>query len=362
MINLHFSARQKEILEKLDEKIKNIELNKNSLMRLISLYKIESNYEIQDSSLAPYMGVKIQHSDKMIKAFKDTIDDDTDTVCDTFLGMGGSITALNNVMKRFKIKNLILGDFNPTTLNLHKNVAENTEELIDAFIEVYRTINLKDGNIFKPAQETLDSLKNTLTVLEKSGQHSNVYASALFMFIQPLQFGGGYDSRLDENNNLVSKLSSKVIGYPMYFRTIFNSIHKFRKYAKMYNSYDTVFLNEDYSVIVDNLKGKDNVLFLFDPPYYDTKVQYHKKNKKDKGFNQEKLLNKLPSLKFIYTNYKVRDIYDFSNKFNFRIDEKIRTNKISGTDEVKTEYFITSNNVGYKKNNLQQEYEVFDLC
>lgn len=357
MTNLKFSQRQEEIINSFIDKIDNNKLTKNTLMRLVSQYKAPMITEIQDSSLVSYMGAKVQHKRKMVDSFKYAAKEEVDTVVDTFLGVGGSIMSLDKIMKQKGIKNLILNDFNPTLLNLHKNVSERTEELIEAVIEIYRTINQVDGNMFEPSQDTLDYLKKSLFILEQEGQYSNVYTSAIFMTLQSLQFGGRYDSFLHDNGNHISNMSSKVIEYDMYFRTITNNIHKIRKYAKMYNSYNTVFMNEGYEVLIENFKRHENVFFLFDPPYYDTKVQYRKNKKRGGGFNQEELLNKLPSLNFLYTNYKVRDVYDYARKYNFHIDEKLRTNKITGTDFAKREYFITSNNPDYKE---EKKLEMYD--
>lgn len=308
----------------------------------LSNYNIDYIEDFKSLVLFPYSGNKIKFKEEMVEMYNLAHKDNIDTICDTFLGAGGSISSLYNTFLDKGIKNLIVNDFNHTLINTHQSVAERTEELISSVINTYRTIQLLNDNIFNPSEDTLEKFKKAFLVLEKSQNYRNIQTSALFLFFQNITFSGAYKGVFEDGKDFINtKASAKIYDINRYFQGLLNTIVKIKEYSKIYNSFNTVFMNEDYRLLVDKLKNDDNVLFLFDPPYYDSSANY---GLKEGDFNQRELLEKLSGLDFLYNNNKHREIFEFIQKYNYHSMSKLRRNNSSSKSDIPVyEYLVASN-------------------
>lgn len=308
--------------------------------------EISPNKDFQSLSLFPYSGNKIKFKNEMTEMFELSYNDNIETVVDTFLGAGGSISSLYESFLKNGIKNLILNDINPTILYTHKNVHSHKDEMIDTYIDTYRTIHLMNDNIFNPSDKTLLKLKEAFINSEKQGLHSDIQTSVLFVFFQTLQFSGIYKSKVDKKTGVrSSKISHKNYDINKYINGLLNSVSKIEEYSMIYNSFNTIFMNQDYVELVDKFKNDESMFFLFDPPYYDCSSNYG-----FEFFNQRELLEKLNGLSFVYNNNKDPEIYEFIKKYNFHAMEKLRrVSSSSGISDIPTyEYLVSSNNTNKK--------------
>lgn len=345
--NMEYKDRYKEIFIRMSHlntyskeyklKVMN-EIESNGIDSFLE-QKIVAVKDFQQYSLFPYPGNKIKFKDEMTQMFELAHNEDIETVVDTFLGAGGSISSLFEVFLEKGVKNLVLNDLNPTVLHTHKNIHSKKDEMIDTYIETFRTIHYLNDDIFNPSEETLLKLKEMFINSEQEELHSEVQTSVLFLFFQTLQFSGIYESETDKNGVRTSKINHKNYDINKYTNGLVNAVSKIEEYSMIYNSFNTKFRVEDYEVLVDKFKNDKTVLFLFDPPYYDAKANY--------GFNdfpQRKLLEKLSGLNFIYNNNKHPEIYEFITKYNFHSMDKLRRVALNNTDIPTYEYLVCSNN------------------
>lgn len=311
-------------------------------IEVLSNYEIDMIESCKNLALFPYSGNKIKFKDEMNQMYEYAHTDKVDTIIDTFLGAGGSISSMYQTFLDKGIKSLILNDFNHTIMNVHKNVAENTDELIDTLINTYRTIQMMGDDVFNPGEETNLKLRKAFFVLEKNKDFEHSQNSALFLYFQNIKFSGAYDGKFEDGKDFLhTKASIRIYDINRYFQGLLNSVVKIKMYSKIYNSFDTVFTNDDYANLVDKFRGREEVLFLFDPPYYESSANY---GLKPSDFNQRKLLEKLEGLNFLYNNNKHREIFEFIEKYKFHSMSKLRRNNSSrGSDVPIYEYLVSSN-------------------
>ena len=185
----------------------------------LSNYNIDYIEDFKSLVLFPYSGNKIKFKEEMVEMYNLAHKDNIDTICDTFLGAGGSISSLYNTFLDKGIKNLIVNDFNHTLINTHQSVAERTEELISSVINTYRTIQLLNDNIFNPSEYTLEKFKKAFLVLEKSQNYRNIQTSALFLFFQNITFSGAYKGVFEDGKDFINtKASAKIYDINRYFQ------------------------------------------------------------------------------------------------------------------------------------------------
>lgn len=308
----------------------------------LSNYDIDMIEDFQSLVLFPYSGNKIKFKEEMIEMYELAHNENIDTICDTFLGAGGSISSLYHTFLEKGIKNLIVNDFNHTVLNTHKNVAENSEGLIDTVVETYRTIYLLNDDMFNPSEDILKKLHMAFLALEKNEQYEHLQTSALFLFFQNITFSGAYKGVFEDGKDFKNtKASFKIYDMNRYFQGLLNTIVKIIEYSKIYNRFNTVFMNDDYINLVRDFRENENVLFLFDPPYYNSSANY---GLKPTDFNQRKLLEQLSGLNFLYNNNKHMEIYEFIQKFGYHSMNKLRRNNSSGGSDIPVyEYLVASN-------------------
>ena len=326
--------------DELKEKVLN-DLIENGIDSL-SNYAIDMIEDFKSLALFPYSGNKIKFKNEMIQMYEYAHNEDIDTVVDTFLGAGGSISSLYHTFLEKGIKTLIVNDFNHTVINTHKNVAQKEEELINSVINTYRTIYLLGDDMFNPSPETLKKLREAFLAMEHSEKYEEVQTSSLFLFFQHITFSGAYKGIFEGGKDFkTTEATAKIYDMGKYFQGILNTIVKIKEYNKIYNSFDIVFMNDDYIKLVESFRNNEKVVFLFDPPYYASSANYGLK----KGdFNQIKLLEQLSGLNFLYNNNKHREIFDFIKRFNYHSMSKLRRNNSSSASDVPVyEYLVASN-------------------
>jgi len=311
--------------------------------------EIEKANEFQSLSLFPYSGNKLKFKKEMNQMFELGCNENIDTICDVFLGAGGTISSLYHSFIDKGIKNLVLNDLNESLIYTHSNIHKYKEEMINGLIDSYRTLHLLNDSIFFPSENTLDKLKQVLINSEKQELYSDIQTSILFLFFQTIQFSGTYESEIDENNLRVSKITSKIYDINKYIRGLLNSIDRIEEYNMIYNSFNTIFVNDDYKNIVNQFKNEESAFFLFDPPYYDCLSNYGFND-----FNQRELLEKLSGLNFLYNNNKHIEIFGFIQKYNFHTLEKLRRVRSSGGIDTPVYEYILSSNSSFE----EQYYEI----
>lgn len=272
------------------------------------MISVEGLEKKDNSQLFNYNGNKNKFSSIFQKTFP-KVSEGVNTVTDVFFGQGGSTTVLEKQMKESGVKNLVLNEFNTTIYQLHKDVMENPDDLIEVCLSIYERIYNNFGTLNIGKEEiklVVKGLKEEINEYERVGD-LNIYTSAVFLILNSVSFNGVYKYDFE---NKVSKEFSVSSDMSKFFRGFFTIPTKIKERSRVYNSFNTTFRNEDGIELMRELKG-DNVLFLIDPPYLeinsdevvDCRGNYGVEDLEG-GFNHLGLLEVMVGTNYIYNNNK----------------------------------------------------------
>ncbi len=337
------------------------------------VFELLSNMYHNDSpSPFNYTGSKRQMSDLLNKVFDKLYAKKVDKTgkgytkfIDIFGGAVNSTLVLMDSLLITGCKDFIINDNNKCLIQVHKDIKDNSEEIIIEFCEIIRTKFIqKYGSIFLNKSQ-YNSIKEEL-VLEfeelQSEQEFGVATSTIFLLLRSLEFSGVVQYNKDGGYAFDKKIYTNSI----MFHIIIKYISKVKKFKNIYNKLNIEFRNEDCFTLLeeDGIKNNPNCLINLDPPYLaqndekiDEKVLEQLTSNEiqdctinyNEEFSHIDLLKKLSSMNFIYNNNQHPIIKYYAKKIDANILDYARPNTIGVkkgvVGKIAKEYILYKNSI-----------------
>lgn len=289
--------------------------------------------------LFKYIGGKSWLKDELNNSIEKVLkyNPNIDTYIEPFAGGLGAFLGVSETLLKNNIKKVILNDVNMKLIQFYKNVNENSEKLIQTYMEVENEYAKTIPEIFftydKKKEKDLikESLKDAYNYYNSvrtsfNNENDSIKNSAYLLFLQTHCFNGIYRENSKGGYNTPFNWDARVISEDKIREKINNVLNVF-------NKFEIEFLTGSYCQIDYSL----NALYYLDPPYINEDNIIENAYHKD-GFGiiqQEDLINKIKDTIFIYSNHendKLMAIFESKN-MNIEVQLIPRKNIISASNE-----------------------------
>lgn len=257
---------------------------------------------------------------------------------DGFVGAMNSTIVLMDDLVIFGFEKVIVNDINPCLVQVHQDIRNRPNELIDEYLKIIKTEYFQNyGGLFlgkEPYEEIHSKLNKEFMELQRNNEFG-IRTTILFLILQGSTYSG--IPKYDKSKKAKStdfKFSKKIYDIGRYHSVLLNIIPKIKKFSKIYNQIDIEFRNQDFFNLLEEFKGNQDVLFNLDVPYIkegkkaisdedaskmtskdleDCVINYNQK------FDHIRIMKELININFIYNNNAHPILNYYADKFNINV-------------------------------------------
>ena len=213
------------------------------------------------------MKMKLQHIfEEMNEEVENSTGQSYEKYIDLFYGGGGSFFALYEDLLFAGVKKVILNDINELLLSVHKNIANNYDEMKSEYIKI-----VKD-KIVKPFGTTHILYEDQIIFYEEiraefyelqEAENFGVACSIRFIILTMYAFSG--NTKIDNDGKF--KFTENSVYNKKGLMNVLTIPVRLKKFNEIYSKFDIEFRLGDAFDLLEEYKNNPNVLLNMDPPY-----------------------------------------------------------------------------------------------
>lgn len=213
------------------------------------------------------MKTKLQHIfEDMSEEVENAIGKSYEKYIDVFYGGGGSFFALYEDLLFAGVKKVILNDINELLLTVHKNVANNYDELKSEYINIIKEKIVKPFGtthiLYEEQIKVYEEIRAEFYELQNKKDYG-VACSIRFMILTMFSYSG--NTKINDDGTFHFTKES-VYNEKGLLATLSIPI-RLKKFNEIYNKFEIEFRLGDAFDLLEEYKNNPNVLLNMDPPY-----------------------------------------------------------------------------------------------
>lgn len=240
--------------------------------------------------------------------------------CEPFCGALGAFLGIEEILYSAGVRNITLNDINSSIIEIYSKINTDPEDFIRQYSNIENMFSAtcptdptdsKNKEKLVGAQEFYNKIRTEFNKKKISGDTSRYIE---FLFLQKHAFNGVYRENSKGEHNVPFNWNGTKFDHSSFATHVRDINTVFKKYSITFSS-NSVF----------DMTFSEDVLYYLDPPYYNDSSTENKYNKDDFDIAaQEKLINCIKDMSFIYSNHNSKFIL---SKFNNDVSKKVLNRK-----------------------------------